>query len=324
MDEITILKQIADGDPDDTKCVVKLLDHFKHSGPNGNHVCMVFEYLGDNLLSLIKYTDYRGVPLRKVKEICRHVLVGLDYLHRQLNIIHTDLKPENILLLSTIDPAMDARLTGAPLILPSNKPDSSKTSTSVASATIAAGNGDLTKNQKKKIRRKAKRAAAVKEEDQGDSVGGGEEDDSPGKETESKGRRRGSKSARGKMAMEVDLRCKLVDFGNACWTYKQFTSDIQTRQYRCPEVLLGSKYSTPADIWSFACICFELVTGDVLFDPHSGDNFDRDEVSVNGSNSISYKLFFPVFFLFDFKFSIVVMIDCKLEILLVPCRTTWP
>lgn len=29
---------------------------------------------------------------------------------------------------------------------------------------------------------------------------------------------------------------KVVDFGNACWTYKQFTSDVQTRQYRCPEV----------------------------------------------------------------------------------------
>ncbi|XP_071721901.1 uncharacterized protein [Rutidosis leptorrhynchoides] len=30
-------------------------------------------------------------------------------------------------------------------------------------------------------------------------------------------------------------------------------------------------------MWSFACICFELPTGDVLFDPHSGDNYDRDE-----------------------------------------------
>ena len=29
---------------------------------------------------------------------------------------------------------------------------------------------------------------------------------------------------------------KLVDFGNACWVHKQFTPDIQTRQYRCPEV----------------------------------------------------------------------------------------
>ena len=31
---------------------------------------------------------------------------------------------------------------------------------------------------------------------------------------------------------------KVVDFGNACWVHKQFTSDIQTRQYRCPEVRL--------------------------------------------------------------------------------------
>jgi serine/threonine-protein kinase SRPK3 len=80
--------------------------------------------------------------------------------------------------------------------------------------------------------------------------------------------------------MKADLKCKLVDFGNACWTYKQFTSDIQTRQYRCPEVILGSMYSTSADLWSFACICFELATGDVMYDPHSGDNFDRDEVCL--------------------------------------------
>lgn len=34
--------------------------------------------------------------------------------------------------------------------------------------------------------------------------------------------------------MQAD--CKIVDFGNACWIQKQFTNDIQTRQYRCPEV----------------------------------------------------------------------------------------
>ena len=31
-------------------------------------------------------------------------------------------------------------------------------------------------------------------------------------------------------------QCKIVDFGNGCWTGKHFTDDIQTRQYRCPEV----------------------------------------------------------------------------------------
>jgi serine/threonine-protein kinase SRPK3 len=74
-----------------------------------------------------------------------------------------------------------------------------------------------------------------------------------------------------------DWSCKIVDLGNACWIHQQFTSDIQTRQYRCPEVLLGAKYSTPADMWSFACIIFELVVGDLLFDPHSGEEYERDE-----------------------------------------------
>ncbi|KAE8717037.1 SRSF protein kinase 1 [Hibiscus syriacus] len=296
MDEITILQQIADGDKEDKKCVVKLLDHFKHSGPNGQHVCMVFEYLGDNLLTLIKYSDYHGIPIHMVKEICFHILVGLDYLHKELSIIHTDLKPENILLLSMIDPSKDPRESGAPLILPNIK-----------DKTLPFSNGDLNRNQKKKFRRKAKRVTqgCVEKEVTAEadldletsgaakpsSIVGSVEcpssssnvnrvsDADGAKESgqESQGNKRGSRSTRRKLLASVDLKCKLVDFGNACWTYKQFTNDIQTRQYRCPEVILGSKYSTSADLWSFACICFELATGDVLFDPHSGDNFDRDE-----------------------------------------------
>ncbi|KAI3799339.1 hypothetical protein L1987_34632 [Smallanthus sonchifolius] len=302
MDEITILKQIAEGDPDDQKCVVKLLDHFKHSGPNGQHVCMVFEYLGDNLLTLIKYSNYRGIPLPMVKEICFHILGGLDYLHRQLSIIHTDLKPENVLLLSMIDPERDGTKTGAPVILSSSK-DNNLTD-SGASKEIKTSNGDLTKNQKKKIKKKAKRAAQngsgkddIEEVEADNETNGSGADSclnqkSNGDTLEEHAtlsvikadsrqgnqlRGRGSRSTRQRLLAEVDVKCKLVDFGNACWTYKQFTGDIQTRQYRCPEVLLGSKYSTSADLWSFACICFELATGDVLFDPHSGDNYDRDE-----------------------------------------------
>ena len=62
---------------------------------------------------------------------------------------------------------------------------------------------------------------------------------------------------------------KIADLGNACWTYKHFTDDIQTRQYRAPEVILcNNKYNTTVDIWSIACVLFECLTGDYLFDPH--------------------------------------------------------
>ena len=56
-----------------------------------------------------------------------------------------------------------------------------------------------------------------------------------------------------------------------------FTEDIQTRQYRSLEVLLGAGYGSPADIWSAACMAFELATGDYLFEPHSGEDYSRDE-----------------------------------------------
>ncbi|KAI4884062.1 hypothetical protein NFI96_030652 [Prochilodus magdalenae] len=73
------------------------------------------------------------------------------------------------------------------------------------------------------------------------------------------------------------IKVKIADLGNACWVHKHFTEDIQTRQYRSLEVLIGAGYSTPADIWSTACMAFELVTGDYLFEPHSGEDYSRDE-----------------------------------------------
>lgn len=36
--------------------------------------------------------------------------------------------------------------------------------------------------------------------------------------------------------------------------HRHFTEDIQTRQYRALEVLLGAGYGPPADIWSTACM----------------------------------------------------------------------
>ncbi|XP_066480317.1 SRSF protein kinase 1 [Tiliqua scincoides] len=73
------------------------------------------------------------------------------------------------------------------------------------------------------------------------------------------------------------LKVKIADLGNACWVNKHFSEDIQTRQYRSLEVLIGAGYSTPADIWSTACMAFELATGDYLFEPHSGEDYSRDE-----------------------------------------------
>jgi len=70
---------------------------------------------------------------------------------------------------------------------------------------------------------------------------------------------------------------KVADLGNACWVTKHFSDDIQTRQYRSPETIINAGYDTSADIWSLACMIFELVTGDYLFDPKASEEYPRDE-----------------------------------------------
>lgn len=65
--------------------------------------------------------------------------------------------------------------------------------------------------------------------------------------------------------------------GNGCWTHHHFTSQIQTRQYRSPETIVGYPYDTSADLWSFACMIFELLTGDFLFEPRKGYYYDKDD-----------------------------------------------
>ncbi|CCE85740.1 Piso0_005365 [Millerozyma farinosa CBS 7064] len=79
--------------------------------------------------------------------------------------------------------------------------------------------------------------------------------------------------------VEDDLiSVKIADLGNATYSSYHFTNQIQTRQYRSPEIILQSKrWGASTDIWSLGCIIFELITGDYLFDPKSGSSFDRDD-----------------------------------------------
>ncbi|CAM2116523.1 unnamed protein product [Caretta caretta] len=78
----------------------------------------------------------------------------------------------------------------------------------------------------------------------------------------------------------MKMGVKIADLGSACWTYKPLSKEIQTQPYRALEVLLGLDYSTPADIWSTACLAFEMATGNLLFEPQAGKYFSRDDDHV--------------------------------------------
>eukprot|EP00658_Telonema_sp_P-2_P084317 TRINITY_DN932_c0_g2_i4.p1 TRINITY_DN932_c0_g2~~TRINITY_DN932_c0_g2_i4.p1 ORF type:complete len:490 (-),score=166.87 TRINITY_DN932_c0_g2_i4:414-1883(-) len=280
-DEIKILKQISGADPEGASQVVLLLDSFAHRGPHGKHVCMVFQVFGPNLLSLIKAYDYKGIPLDIVKTIARQVLAALDFIHTKLDMIHTDLKPENVLLRRHdyqhfVEDAATRYTALKALEFKPPPPAQAK----------PAEPAPLSKSQKKRLKRKAKQAAAMEEGSKGEGEGVAEKlaeklaqaalEDPPEAQAPPPSLPEVRKCDLLTLTAST-CECKLADLGSACWTHKQFTDDIQTRQYRSPEVIVGSDYGCPADIWSCACMIFELATGDLLFDPRSGKNYSRDE-----------------------------------------------
>lgn len=58
---------------------------------------------------------------------------------------------------------------------------------------------------------------------------------------------------------------KIIDFGSASYKCISPCAYIQSRYYRAPEVILGGIYNEKIDIWSFACILYELYSGRPLF-----------------------------------------------------------
>ncbi len=121
LDEIQLLQRVVTSSQSHPgRChVVGLVDNFRHIGPNGSHVCMVFEVLGENLLGLIKRYQHRGVPQHIVKQVAKQVLLGLDYLHTECRVIHTDLKPENVLIcIDDVESVVQAELATCPAAVP--------------------------------------------------------------------------------------------------------------------------------------------------------------------------------------------------------------
>jgi serine/threonine-protein kinase SRPK3 len=62
-----------------------------------------------------------------------------------------------------------------------------------------------------------------------------------------------SKTPGNETPLEI-ISVKIADLGNACWVGHHFTNDIQTRQYRSPEVILGGKWGASTDVWSMSCM----------------------------------------------------------------------
>lgn len=387
LDEIKLLQRLVAANPHHPgrRHCVSLLDHFKHKGPNGSHVCMVFEVLGENLLGLIKRYQHRGVPPHIVKQIAKQVLLGLDYMHKECGIIHTDLKPENVLIciedvesvveaeLRTNPAAVPTKLVGVPpsqgrggtqtpraesIFITGSQPLPSPSSSLGSSPMFDKWAFGMSKIDKPSMSSllgsesetgiksdestgaasaSSSRGPPLEREQTAEAIGQGVEQMTTKESFGSKNaahqplpkgpsllsqqappshKAEEQKADESSSPMSTDgspdnaavdgkttytpapaagdpttlpppppydpnsletITVKIADLGNACWVDHHFTNDIQTRQYRCPEVILGAKWGTSADVWSASCMFFELLTGDYLFDPAAGSKYNKDD-----------------------------------------------
>lgn len=386
IDEIKLLDKVTSSETHHPghQHVIQLLDTFTHQGPNGVHVCMVFEVLGENLLGLIRRYKHRGIPVVFVKQIAKQLLSALDFLHRMCGVIHTDLKPENVLIeIGDVEQIVrmveadeqKAKLQRKLLRTKSKSSSHSYTNLSPQASNITGSNAANTTLQRVKsisevansssigrFGRRSRRqtlitgsqplpsplrsfsrsflnASAIttsntpsKHEMSGsfflnaaaqvneslrpvgsqsslnNSIGPVKSTSSFTNNSENEDGENTEKSLNNSISSmsiaqnynnsgvllnqsntndsyndsmmisdEELISVKIADLGNACWVHHHFTDEVQTRQYRAPEVLLGHHWGASADLWSFACLIFELLTGDYLFDPKNGKSYTKDD-----------------------------------------------
>jgi len=263
-DEIKILKACmkADDSHFNKRHVIEFIDKFKIKSINGEHTCMVFEALGCNLLTLIADTNYKGLPLDKVRIIIKQILQGLSYLHDSCSIIHTDIKPENIIVqmtqteLRAMAKKMMKRINKGAEADPSEVCNLPTEMISVQKKSRSTAHCELKSNK-------------------GRMNGGAGDENAKFNDVIYEVLK---KLAQGNNRNDnEDVQVKIADLGNACWRDRHFSSNIQTRQYRALEVIIGAGYDISADIWSVACLAFELATGDFLFEPKSNSSSATDD-----------------------------------------------
>jgi serine/threonine protein kinase len=81
----------------------------------------------------------------------------------------------------------------------------------------------------------------------------------------------------------LNMTVKIGDFGNACPIDNIDDDDIQIRSYRPPEVVMGELYNEKVDVWSMACLFYELLTHEYLFevDSEHDDNVEQDRLLLS-------------------------------------------
>lgn len=234
----------------------KLVNEFVEVRDSNKFLCSVYELHCGNLDCVIRKGKYtNGLPFHIVKTIMTQLLEACDYLHTQLKVCHGDIKTDNILL------------KGVNKYTKSIMELYSKMNFNEIYSQVKKGyNKKISISRKLEIRSKIHSEIynKVKKLMSEHNINSYDIDDK----------------------YIFNSKISLADFGSFVEEGEYYDESFGTRYYRSPENILVGKSTYPNDIWALGCTFYELLTGDILFNPDKDKEYDRDAYHLKLINEL--------------------------------------
>ncbi len=249
VEEIKTMKKI----PEDEQYINKIKEFFIETRTIDNQkckfICSVYNLCSGNLDGLARKGKYnKGYPEEIVKKMFKQILESLYTVHYKMKGFHGDIKPDNILLCGVNN--RDKKY-----IELYNKYDFQSLYSKAKQDYLLyskSSSNKLDASKKQKIRKTVHHTIMenIKENEESQYLCDEKYFDNP--------------------------HIKLTDFGFFCHNSEQFNESFGTRYYMAPEIVLMGECTSKVDIWALGCMLYELLTGEILFDPHSGSRGNTD------------------------------------------------
>ena len=246
IDEINFVKKL----PVDPPYFNNIVDSFTHIVNNKKYMCSVWNLHAcslDNIINSEKYNN--GIPYDITNKIMYQLASAIDILHNKLNVYHGDIKPDNIFIKGISKKNKE-------ICDLYNKANFINQYILKKQQVWLSQNKDIKNIHKMKSADKLLIRCEIHKKIVDEIINKNYDDD---------------------IILTLDnCNISLGDFGTYCSFDDYHTGSFGTRYYIAPEIILKGKCSYPVDIWAFGCTYYELLSGNILFNPIKDHNFSRD------------------------------------------------